>query len=270
MAVKKPFEGINLRKTIENHSLPKERSNGKRSYKPASLEGPHVLAEGNELGYDVVAAMVVLVVQEDWVCCDKCEKWWLLSPSVSTKSFPKKWLYSMFDWLLGMNRCSISQEEIMFCKIGGSSLICCKLDHVVSFLLSDDMELKKIKFLHALCGFGLLLAKEVVDTISPPKFDFATNLFDMLSMGNSLADKVSVAVSYAYALWAGFQCAFMLYNLLWYKGRYESTATVDKGLRLASVVKSECPRELEPIDRRSSIDVNLIRRDENCLVSLFS
>ncbi|GJR32256.1 hypothetical protein Tco_1108488 [Tanacetum coccineum] len=186
MAVEKPSEGINLRKTIENHSLPKERSNGKRSYKPPSLEGPHVPAVGNKLGSDVVVAMVVPVVQEDWVCCDKCEKWQLLSPGVSTKSFPK--------------------SGSVVCSTGCSLSICCKLDHVVSPLLSDDMELKKIEFLHALCGFGILLAKEVVDTVSPPKFDFATDLFDMLSMGNGPTDKVSVAASYADALWAGFQC----------------------------------------------------------------
>ncbi|XP_059662892.1 plant UBX domain-containing protein 4 [Cornus florida] len=33
---------------------------------------------------------------------------------------------------------------------------------------------------------------------------------------------------------------------------------------LESIRKSECPKELEPEDRRSSVHVNLIRRDENC------
>ncbi|XP_050206342.1 plant UBX domain-containing protein 4-like [Mercurialis annua] len=33
---------------------------------------------------------------------------------------------------------------------------------------------------------------------------------------------------------------------------------------LESIRKSECPKELEPADRRSSIHVNLIRRDEKC------
>ncbi|GKE10888.1 hypothetical protein Tco_1414439, partial [Tanacetum coccineum] len=49
------------------------------------------------------------------------------------------------------------------------------------------------------------LAKEVVDTVSSPKFDFATDLFDILSMGNGPTDKVLVAASYADALWVGFQ-----------------------------------------------------------------
>ncbi|KAL2473417.1 Plant UBX domain-containing protein 4 [Forsythia ovata] len=33
---------------------------------------------------------------------------------------------------------------------------------------------------------------------------------------------------------------------------------------LESIRKSECPKELEPADRRSSVHVNLIRRDEDC------
>ncbi|KAK6143237.1 hypothetical protein DH2020_023585 [Rehmannia glutinosa] len=33
---------------------------------------------------------------------------------------------------------------------------------------------------------------------------------------------------------------------------------------LESIRKSECPKELEPTDRRSSVHANLIRRDENC------
>ncbi|PKU84808.1 plant UBX domain-containing protein 4 [Dendrobium catenatum] len=33
---------------------------------------------------------------------------------------------------------------------------------------------------------------------------------------------------------------------------------------LESIKKSECPKELEPTDRRSAVHVNLIRREENC------
>ncbi|KAL0353255.1 UNVERIFIED_CONTAM: Plant UBX domain-containing protein 4 [Sesamum angustifolium] len=33
---------------------------------------------------------------------------------------------------------------------------------------------------------------------------------------------------------------------------------------LESIRKSECPKELEPADRRSSVHVNLIRREEHC------
>ena len=36
---------------------------------------------------------------------------------------------------------------------------------------------------------------------------------------------------------------------------------------MQSIKKSECPKELEPEDRRSSVNVNLIRRTENYRVS---
>lgn len=38
---------------------------------------------------------------------------------------------------------------------------------------------------------------------------------------------------------------------------------------MQSIRKSECPKELEPADRRSSVHVNLIRRNENCPVCPF-
>jgi hypothetical protein len=36
---------------------------------------------------------------------------------------------------------------------------------------------------------------------------------------------------------------------------------------MQSIKKSECPKELEPADRRSAVNVNLIRRNENYRVS---
>lgn len=39
---------------------------------------------------------------------------------------------------------------------------------------------------------------------------------------------------------------------------------------MQSIRKSECPKEREPADRRSSVHVNLIRRDEECPVSPYS
>ncbi|KAA8529333.1 hypothetical protein F0562_033868 [Nyssa sinensis] len=51
------------------------------------------------------------LVKEDWVCCDKCQKWRLLPLGTNPDSLPEKWLCSMLNWLPGMNRCSISEEE---------------------------------------------------------------------------------------------------------------------------------------------------------------
>ncbi|WOG87318.1 hypothetical protein DCAR_0206541 [Daucus carota subsp. sativus] len=58
-----------------------------------------------------VAAPQVPFVNEDWVCCDKCQKWRLLPAGKNPESLPKIWLCSMLNWLDGMNRCSISEEE---------------------------------------------------------------------------------------------------------------------------------------------------------------
>ncbi|KAI3506667.1 hypothetical protein L1887_21230 [Cichorium endivia] len=88
---------------------------GKKSQPSSSVYttgvGSHVATMGNGLGSDAGATMVAPVVNEDWVCCDKCEKWRLLPPGVNPSSLPEKWLCSMLDWLPGMNRCSISEEE---------------------------------------------------------------------------------------------------------------------------------------------------------------
>ncbi|XP_028781447.1 uncharacterized protein LOC114737664 isoform X2 [Neltuma alba] len=51
------------------------------------------------------------VPQDDWVGCDSCEKWRLLPLGVKPEQLPEKWLCSMLNWLPGMNRCDISEEE---------------------------------------------------------------------------------------------------------------------------------------------------------------
>ncbi|KAI7740838.1 hypothetical protein M8C21_020158, partial [Ambrosia artemisiifolia] len=106
MGSEKPLEGINVKgTTLENDSLLKERLNGKKNKK---LSEPTM---GNGLEFDVAAHTVVPVVNEDWVCCDKCEKWRLLPPGQNPGSLPEKWICDMLDWLPGMNRCSTSEEE---------------------------------------------------------------------------------------------------------------------------------------------------------------
>ncbi|XP_022035461.1 uncharacterized protein LOC110937359 isoform X1 [Helianthus annuus] len=105
--------------TQESVIVSKERLNGNKYPKPSSLVypavglmglGPPTMGNGGPVS-DTAAATVPAVVNEDWVCCDKCEKWRLLPLGVNPGSLPEKWLCSMLDWLPGMNRCSISQEE---------------------------------------------------------------------------------------------------------------------------------------------------------------
>jgi hypothetical protein len=37
--------------------------------------------------------------EDNWVCCDKCQKWRLLPPRTNPDDLPEKWLCSMLDWL---------------------------------------------------------------------------------------------------------------------------------------------------------------------------
>ncbi|KAI3732447.1 hypothetical protein L1987_63652 [Smallanthus sonchifolius] len=105
MASEKSLEGINVKEAPENSNLLKERLNGKK------IQNLSASRMGNGLESDAAARTVVPVVNEDWVCCDKCEKWRLLPPNENPGSLPEKWICSMLDWLPGMNRCSISEEE---------------------------------------------------------------------------------------------------------------------------------------------------------------
>ncbi|ONK62974.1 uncharacterized protein A4U43_C07F10090 [Asparagus officinalis] len=52
-----------------------------------------------------------VVIQENWVCCDKCQKWRLLPFGADPNNLPKKWKCSMQVWLSGLNKCGISEEE---------------------------------------------------------------------------------------------------------------------------------------------------------------
>ncbi|ONM26037.1 CW-type Zinc Finger [Zea mays] len=52
-----------------------------------------------------------VVIEEHWVCCDICQKWRLLPYEMNPSDLPKKWKCSMLQWLPGMNRCEISEEE---------------------------------------------------------------------------------------------------------------------------------------------------------------
>ncbi|KAM7521506.1 hypothetical protein LguiA_011408 [Lonicera macranthoides] len=100
----------------DTNTAPKERVNIKKIEKVSSSEAyPRQASNlvppltGNGPTSNVHGT--VATVKEDWVCCDKCQKWRLLPLGTNPDSLPEKWLCSMLDWLPGMNRCSISEEE---------------------------------------------------------------------------------------------------------------------------------------------------------------
>ncbi|MCD7460186.1 hypothetical protein HAX54_043035 [Datura stramonium] len=69
------------------------------------IQGAKELASGAE------PPVAPVVIEEDWVACDKCEKWRLLPYGTKPEQLPERWLCSMLYWLPGMNRCDISEEE---------------------------------------------------------------------------------------------------------------------------------------------------------------
>ncbi|KAI7748415.1 hypothetical protein M8C21_007572 [Ambrosia artemisiifolia] len=77
------------------------------------------------------------------------------------------------------------------------------------------------------------VAKEVVETATPPKVEFATDLFDMLSMDDAPTEKVPEAASSTDDLWAGFQSAVEVPNT----GATDATKPVDNKPKPASGIE---------------------------------
>ncbi|KAJ0651110.1 putative transcription factor & chromatin remodeling CW-Zn family [Helianthus annuus] len=93
MDLEKPLGDVNVKGAPENDSLFKKKLNGKKSQNVSAS------TMGNGLEADAAGQTVVPVVNEDWVCCDKCEKWRLLPPGQNPSSLPEKWICDMLDWL---------------------------------------------------------------------------------------------------------------------------------------------------------------------------
>ncbi|XP_077223861.1 cysteine-tryptophan domain-containing zinc finger protein 3-like [Tasmannia lanceolata] len=95
----------------------KERLGSKKVEYPSTSEeygkAPSVIPfTGNGPTLEAVTAPVAsVVIEENWVCCDRCQKWRLLPFGTNPDHLPKKWLCSMLNWLPGMNKCTISEEE---------------------------------------------------------------------------------------------------------------------------------------------------------------
>ncbi|XVF72563.1 hypothetical protein PTKIN_Ptkin12aG0131300 [Pterospermum kingtungense] len=95
-----------------------DRLGGKKSgdlsanelYPRATMDGASNSANVNVAGTSLATAAPVLI-KENWVCCDKCQKWRLLPISINPADLPEKWLCSMLNWLPAMNRCSVDEEE---------------------------------------------------------------------------------------------------------------------------------------------------------------
>ncbi|KAL5054096.1 hypothetical protein RYX36_034778 [Vicia faba] len=91
----------------------KERPSGNKVVNH-SLAGPHKtddmgsfpMAENNTaLEMIPTAVEAPQLIAEDWVACDRCQKWRLLPTGLKPEQLPEKWLCVMLNWLPGMNSC---------------------------------------------------------------------------------------------------------------------------------------------------------------------
>uniref|UniRef100_A0A6P4AP26 uncharacterized protein LOC107433251 n=1 Tax=Ziziphus jujuba TaxID=326968 RepID=A0A6P4AP26_ZIZJJ len=103
MVLDKPLKTLNGKK-VDNQLMSEATLKGD----PNAL--PPVMANGHTSQL-VPAAVAPVVIEEDWVCCDSCQKWRLLPFGTKPEQLPEKWLCRMLNWLPGMNRCDISEEE---------------------------------------------------------------------------------------------------------------------------------------------------------------
>ncbi|MCL7039869.1 hypothetical protein MKW94_007361 [Papaver nudicaule] len=101
----------------EAHSVAgksKERTSGKKVVLETCPKGAPATAHRSTLsvpGSDSVPPVVAPLVIEEWVCCDKCQKWRLLPFGMHPSQLPKTWLCTMLTWLPGMNKCTFSEDE---------------------------------------------------------------------------------------------------------------------------------------------------------------
>ncbi|XP_018432880.1 cysteine-tryptophan domain-containing zinc finger protein 3 [Raphanus sativus] len=52
-----------------------------------------------------------VIIQDNWVACDKCGKWRLLPYGVLPEDLPKKWMCTMLNWLPGANDCNVPEDD---------------------------------------------------------------------------------------------------------------------------------------------------------------
>ncbi|XP_060197841.1 cysteine-tryptophan domain-containing zinc finger protein 7-like isoform X1 [Lycium barbarum] len=69
------------------------------------------IKDAKELASEAEPPVAPVVIEEDWVACDKCETWRLLPYGTKPEHLPERWMCSMLYWLPGMNRCDISEGE---------------------------------------------------------------------------------------------------------------------------------------------------------------
>jgi hypothetical protein len=115
----KPDNGEEAKASDDTAHTKIKSENGPSEFRGGSREGERLDIKKSEIpessriraGSSVDGTVAPPVVKQDWVCCDKCQKWRLLPLGTNPNSLPEKWLCSMLYWLPGLNKCSVPEEE---------------------------------------------------------------------------------------------------------------------------------------------------------------
>lgn len=93
-------------KGLSSNVPPKETPGAIKSDKPSISESFPTMASnlpprsGNGPSSEAAPATgAPVLIEENWVCCDKCQKWRLLPIGTNPDHLPEKWLCSMLNWL---------------------------------------------------------------------------------------------------------------------------------------------------------------------------
>ncbi|GAA0152761.1 hypothetical protein LIER_11159 [Lithospermum erythrorhizon] len=104
--------------TLEDIRITKETSSVRKTGKPYKEEecsraslNEKVSSTVARLKSDAISSVPAPELEDNWVLCDKCQKWRLLPLGRNPRSLPEKWMCNMLDWLPAMNRCTFSEEE---------------------------------------------------------------------------------------------------------------------------------------------------------------
>ncbi|KAL8195772.1 hypothetical protein R6Q57_025525 [Mikania cordata] len=79
--------------------------------KGENYERNAILAEVDQVVVSQQTVVGPVAPPDNWVGCDRCEKWRLLPIGIEPDNLPDKWLCSMSSWLPGSNHCDISEDE---------------------------------------------------------------------------------------------------------------------------------------------------------------
>ncbi|GAB4835820.1 hypothetical protein Ancab_000736 [Ancistrocladus abbreviatus] len=117
MAVKNSVPGVSEEETCMSSVKLKEKAGGEGTQTPSNV-GLNLGANSRnhkpltEMASTSGAPRIensVVYEEDNWVQCDRCQKWRLLPYAINPNCLPQKWICRMLNWLPGMNKCSVSE-----------------------------------------------------------------------------------------------------------------------------------------------------------------